>query len=127
MTTSRKSKQRDAILENLTSRFDHPTAEEIYLSLKETMPNISLATVYRNLCLLHSEGKIKAINAQDAVHYDGQMTNHRHVICKTCGRVFDIDIQVGDELIDLARRNFDGSIDDCKVIFYGQCKNCKTK
>lgn len=127
MTTSRKSKQRDAIIENLLSRYDHPTAEEIYFSLRETMPNISLATVYRNLCLLHNEGKIKAINAPDAVHYDGQMTNHRHVICTECGKVFDIDIEVGDELIELARQNFDGSIDDCKVIFYGQCKNCKTK
>lgn len=127
MTTSRKSKQRDAILENLLSRYDHPTAEEIYFSLRETMPNISLATVYRNLCFLHNEGKIKAITAPDAVHYDGQMTNHRHVICNTCGKVFDIDIEVGDELIKLAEEHFDGSIEDCKIIFYGQCKNCKTK
>lgn len=127
MPTSRKSKQREAVLENLLSRYDHPTAEEVYFSLKDKMPNISLATVYRNLYLLHSEGKIKAITAADAVHYDAQMTNHRHVICNRCGRIFDIDMDIGPELIELARQKFDGSIEDCKIIFYGLCKECKEK
>ncbi|MDD6021259.1 MAG: transcriptional repressor [Acutalibacteraceae bacterium] len=127
MTTSRKSKQRDAILENLLARHDHPTSEEVYLSIRESMPNISLATVYRNLYILLNEGKVKAIHGPDAVHYDADMKNHRHVICTGCGKIFDIDIDVSSELIELAKQKFDGSINDCKIIFYGLCKNCKEK
>ena len=54
----RHSKQRDAVLANLCSRCDHPTAEDIYFSLKSSMPALSLATVYRNLAALESAGKI---------------------------------------------------------------------
>ena len=46
------SKQRDAIEQFLATRYDHPTAETVYLNLREDYPKISLATVYRNLSLL---------------------------------------------------------------------------
>jgi Fe2+ or Zn2+ uptake regulation protein len=54
----RHSKQRDAIFDNLCSRYDHPTAEDIYFSLKPKIPALSLATVYRNLSQLVEDGKI---------------------------------------------------------------------
>ena len=52
----RYSKQREAIFENLQSRYDHPTADMVYTDLKRDFPNISLGTVYRNLSLLAEEG-----------------------------------------------------------------------
>ena len=50
------SKQRDAIEQFLATRYDHPTAETVYLNLREDYPKISLATVYRNLSLLAELG-----------------------------------------------------------------------
>ena len=52
MAAVKHSRQREAILTELRSRKDHPTAEELYLSLKPHMPNLSLGTVYRNLNML---------------------------------------------------------------------------
>ena len=52
------SKQRDAIEQFLATRYDHPTAETVYLNLREDYPKISLATVYRNLSLLAELGNI---------------------------------------------------------------------
>ena len=43
------SKQRDSILEFLATRKDHPTADVVYMNVREQLPNISLGTVYRNL------------------------------------------------------------------------------
>ena len=43
------SKQRDSILEFLAARKDHPTADVVYMNVREQLPNISLGTVYRNL------------------------------------------------------------------------------
>ena len=43
------SRQREAIKTFLAGRYDHPTAETVYLGIKEEFPNISLGTVYRNL------------------------------------------------------------------------------
>ena len=58
MKATRYSMQREIVLENVLSRKDHPTAEMIYEDVRETIPNISLGTVYRNLNLLSDEGKI---------------------------------------------------------------------
>ena len=49
MQQVRRSKQRDAILANLQARYDHPTAMELYLSVRQELPNLSLGTLYRNL------------------------------------------------------------------------------
>ena len=53
----KNSRQRNAILECVMSHHDHPTADIIYQELRESFPNISLGTVYRNLSLLTSLGK----------------------------------------------------------------------
>ena len=53
------SKQRDAIEQFLATRYDHPTAETVYLNLRKEYPKISLATVYRNLSLLAELGNIQ--------------------------------------------------------------------
>lgn len=127
MTVSRKSKQRDAILENLLSRYDHPTAEEVYTDVKNIFPNISLATVYRNLNMLSDDGVIRSIITKDAVHYDGHMSGHRHVICNKCGKIFDIDVDVTDDILKKAGQSFDGEIENCKLIFYGICYDCKNR
>ena len=52
------SKQRELILDSLRKRKDHPTAERLYLDLKNEMPELGIATVYRNLSDLCEEGKI---------------------------------------------------------------------
>ena len=69
------SKQRDAILSDLQKRYDHPTAEMVFASIREILPNISLGTVYRNLALLTELGEIiKVGSAEDGKeHYDGAL------------------------------------------------------
>ena len=48
------SKQRASIKDYLMHTTSHPTADTVYLHIKEEFPNISLGTVYRNLNLLAS-------------------------------------------------------------------------
>ena len=55
------SRQREAIKSFLMTRYDHPTAETVYLNIKEEFPNISLGTVYRNLSLLSDIGEIQKL------------------------------------------------------------------
>ena len=67
MPTLNYSKQRQAILEHLQSRKDHPTAEMIYHTLRKSMPNLSAGTVYRNLGLLTELGQVKKLAGLDGV------------------------------------------------------------
>lgn len=53
------SKQRESIKNFLVTRYDHPTAETVYLNIRKEFPNISLGTVYRNLNLLAEIGEIQ--------------------------------------------------------------------
>lgn len=121
---NKRSKQRDAILENLCSRRDHPTADELYFSLKQDMPQISLGTVYRNLNLLCDEKKIQKISVGGAEHYDGNANEHYHLHCVKCGRVVDVDMPLDEKIKDECKKYFDGEIFGFSITFRGLCSNC---
>ena len=85
------SRQRESIKENLMNRYDHPTAETVYLDVKKDYPNISLGTVYRNLSLLSEIGEIQKISSSNGPErFDGNPKPHFHFFCRKCGQVTDI-------------------------------------
>lgn len=120
------SKQRDAIISMLRSRYDHPTAEQLYTDLKKKYPKISLGTVYRNLALLESMGEIMKISSSgESDRFDGNANNHYHFECKECKCVFDIDMPVQATLNETAAQAINAEIHDHSLIFYGICKSCR--
>lgn len=125
LKTLNKSKQRDAIFTYLCSRYDHPTADQIYEAVKVDIPNISLGTVYRNLSLLADIGKITKLSCGDASeHFDANTEPHNHFVCKCCNRVIDVEMANTDFLNTLAATSFPGQIDGHNILFYGKCENC---
>ncbi len=120
----RHSRQRDAVLANLCSRYDHPSAEDIYLSLKPEMPAISLATVYRNLAQLESDGKIIRIGSGGTARYDGNISPHYHLSCLQCGGVVDVFMDDDCGICKKAAKVFDGKIISHSVLFTGYCSEC---
>lgn len=72
----KRSRQREAIRQCLTGRYDHPTAETVYMSIKDEFPNISLGTVYRNLSLLSDLGEVQKLLSVEA-RTDLTETRHR--------------------------------------------------
>ena len=88
------SRQREAILSVLRSTDTHPTANWIYTKVRETIPNISLGTVYRNLLDLSNSGEIICIDVGDgSLHYDGDIFPHLHLCCKNCNSVTDAKLE----------------------------------
>ena len=127
MANLKYSKQRETIRENLQSTTEHPTADMVYAKARETFPNISLGTVYRNLNLLVSEGEAIRISCGDSSErFDGNTSKHYHFICNCCNRVFDLfNIESLDHINTLASNNFDGVIEGHSAFFYGKCAECK--
>lgn len=77
----KRSKQRESIKKFLISRYDHPTAETVYMNIKEEFPNISLGTVYRNLSLLADIGEIQKLSTGIGPdRFDGNPKPHYHFI-----------------------------------------------
>ena len=91
MNTTRHSPKREAILQCLRSTTCHPSAEWVYSQLKSRIPDLSLATVYRNLARFRAEGAVQVIGCVDGEdRYDGDTAPHGHFVCRTCGAVIDL-------------------------------------
>ncbi len=122
------SKQRQAIKSYLMTRKDHPTADFIYMQMREEIPNISLGTVYRNLNLLADMGEIQRIRVEGTTdRFDGNPAPHYHFVCRDCGCVQDVPIQNDEHLNQVAEEVFDGQIEGHVTYFYGLCAKCMIK
>lgn len=119
------SRQREVIKDFLCTRKDHPTADTVYMNVRQQYPNISLGTVYRNLTLLSERGEIQRISVGDGVdHFDADTSPHNHFICKACGSVIDLEMENIDHIADAAGKNFNGRVDGHITYFYGLCGDC---
>ena len=125
MRTLKYSRQRESIKSCLMNRTDHPTADALYLSIREEFPNISLGTVYRNLNLLVEQGEaIKLTTEGGKDHFDGNPMQHYHLYCEHCGRVSDITMEPMQQLNTLAQVGYGGTIRSHSLLFLGECENC---
>ena len=119
------SRQRDSIKEFLASRKDHPTADGVYAGVRQSFPNISLGTVYRNLTLLADMGEIARLRVGDGVdHFDYNISPHYHFICSECGCVTDLELPFTQDLTEAAREEFAGEIVGQITYFCGRCGDC---
>lgn len=111
--------QRIKILKYLMEYKTHPCVEDIFLFLKNTMQDVSRATVYNNLMVFKDSGLVQEIMIEkDRGRYDGDTTPHGHFYCRECGAVFDISCH-----FDAQEENY--SVDQYQVYLYGSCHSCE--
>ncbi|MGL4948743.1 MAG: Fur family transcriptional regulator [Anaeroplasmataceae bacterium] len=123
MKHRRNTSQQKYIIEELAGRFDHPTAQQIFESLKQKHEFIGIATIYRNLNKLVEEEQIKKIVTHDSItHYDKLQNDHIHLICKKCNIIYDVPFEslINKEVPKLL--NFKVSYQDFHI--NGFCENC---
>ncbi|MBR7155575.1 MAG: transcriptional repressor [Lentisphaeria bacterium] len=119
--------QREAILEELRSLSCHPTADELHRRLKERMPHLSLATVYRNLEQFSRAGLVLKLDCGGEMkRFDGNVMPHPHIRCPECGAVADVDdlsvFELHERLLALLPIL---KCDTMGLEFSGRCQICK--
>ncbi len=120
------SRQREVIHDTLKTNVVHPTAEYIHGILKKKDPNISLATVYRNLNQLAASGIIKKIDGlEPSVHYDHNTHEHYHFICDKCKKVFDVEASVAPNVKIETQKQTGFLIVGHEITFHGLCAECR--
>ncbi len=125
--STRMTKQRQVILNELRKVTSHPTADNIYDMVRARMPHISLGTVYRNLELLARQGDIQKLSIDgDRVHYDGDVSEHYHIRCVKCGRVDDYPVEANISTKEL-NQGCGYEVAGFKLEFSGVCPKCKKK
>lgn len=124
-TKRRMTPQRRRILDELTRRCDHPTADQIYDAVRADLPHISLGTVYRNLDVLVQEGLATRLDAPGGqARFDADTQPHYHVRCRRCGRVDDVVADALEPLLLPHAQCLDYEITGVRVEFEGLCSTC---
>ncbi|MCD7927534.1 MAG: transcriptional repressor [Oscillospiraceae bacterium] len=129
--TKRYSKKREAILQALRASDRHPSAETLYQTLSPVYPDLSLATVYRNLALFKDEGLAVSVARTDGQErFDGRVSPHAHLICQGCGAVVDF-LQVDQKALSslVAEAAWQGGVQVARseLTCYGLCPSCSRK
>ena len=122
----RMTRQRRIILEELQKLHSHPTADEVYDTVRKRVPRISLGTVYRNLEILSQWGLARKLDLAGAPRrFDGSMEEHYHVRCVGCGEVEDVPVEPLPDLEASIRSNTDFEIIGHRLNFLGFCPRCR--
>ena len=126
-TRTKHFRKRDAILTCLRSTETHPSAEWIYENVRPEIPDISLATVYRNLALFKEQGMISSLGTVKGIErFDANPAPHVHYICTSCGDGVDLpQTTVPEEMNSAAAHASGGRVDCCQLTFTGICGNCR--
>ena len=124
--TTKQFRKRNAILECLRSTHSHPSAEMVHEMLRESHPDISLATVYRNLNYFKQQGLATSVATVRGVErFDANTEPHVHFICNGCDAVIDLEqIQVPQTLDEAVEKTSGCRVNSCQLTFNGLCGNC---
>jgi Fe2+ or Zn2+ uptake regulation protein len=120
--------QRLAVFRAVTSD-PHITADAVAEAVRKEIGAISLQSVYDCLSVLVAEGLVRRIQpaGSPARFEDRVADNHHHLICRTCGRMVDVDCAVGAAPCLTASDDNGYEIDEAEVVYWGRCPHCVRK
>lgn len=117
--------QRLAVLRAVSGQ-PHITADGVAEVVRAEIGAISRQSVYDALGVLVDVGLIRRIQpvGSPARFEDRVNDNHHHLICRTCGRVVDVDCALGSAPCLTASNDMGYEIDEAEVAYWGRCPEC---
>jgi Fur family transcriptional regulator, peroxide stress response regulator len=122
----RSTPQREHIYDVLLQKRDHPTAEEVFIRAKRSMPDISMATVYNCLDALVQCGLVRQVQIdRGATRFCPNMQEHGHFYCDGCDTVYDVDLPAKPNSRIILPHGF--TAEHFEVAIHGICPECAKK
>ena len=122
----RLTPQRVELVRLIAASEGHPSASELYASIKPHFPTMSHATVYKTLNLLKEMDQVFEIDLHGDSHYDGNRPQpHPHLICTQCNKIMDGDISLDGESLRNLEQVTGYTILRPQITLYGLCPDCK--
>jgi Fe2+ or Zn2+ uptake regulation protein len=117
--------QRLAVLRAVSDR-PHSTADDVAAVVRSEIGAISRQAVYDALGVLTDKGLLRRIQpaGSPACYEDRVDDNHHHLVCRTCGRMVDVDCAVGAAPCLTAADDSGYEIDEAEVVYWGRCPDC---
>ncbi|MEO1064572.1 MAG: Fur family transcriptional regulator [Actinomycetota bacterium] len=119
--------QRLAVM-RAVSATSHVTADDVMEAVRAEIGAISRQSVYDSLNVLVSKGILRRIEpAGSPARYEDRVgDNHHHLVCRSCGRLVDVDCAVGETPCLIPHDDGDFVIDEAEVVYWGICPECQT-
>ncbi|BBE31367.1 transcriptional repressor [Tepiditoga spiralis] len=111
------------IAEIILNATNHPSTDEIHLTLTKRGKNISFTSVYNIIKVLQKANLIKELKYSERSRFDPNLKPHSHFICEICGKVYDVD---GEQNISVPNEIMGMKVNEVEVIYRGICNNCKS-
>jgi Fur family transcriptional regulator, ferric uptake regulator len=116
---------RRLLLECLHDGSGHRTAEELAAQVQARAPDVHLSTVYRNLDELGRLGVVvHAHLGHGPATYHLATESHGHLVCDSCGQMFEAPDSLFDGLARNAQRQFGFRVDPHHFAVVGTCGAC---
>lgn len=133
MAQNYSTRSREYIAEYLKNNSDRTvSASDIYYYLENNDMKINLATIYRNLDRMTSEGtivKLKSADNEKSVYQfagnDSHCTHHVHMQCTKCGKIIHLDCGFMNEISKHLSDHHDFTLECKNSVLYGICSDCK--
>jgi len=124
----RVTSQRLVILRALRRHGGHATVDEIHRAVLRDLPGTSTPTVYATLDLLVELGLARKLDVGvGASRYDGRTEPHQHMVCRRCGRIEDLDVELDVEALVRAADATGFQARDTELVISGVCAACAAK
>jgi Fe2+ or Zn2+ uptake regulation protein len=117
--------QRTIIYEALVSMSGHPTPEQVYERVRQQIPSISLATVYKTINTFLETGIVhEASLHHGSIRLDSNLEPHHHMVCTKCKAIFDLEQEaIGPVLMNRTLPN-GFRVQRFSVEVLGLCERC---
>jgi Fe2+ or Zn2+ uptake regulation protein len=117
----RMTRQRQEVYRILQQERNHPTANDVFMRVKDRLPNISLATVYNCLEALVQHGIIRQVNFdRESSRYCPNLNEHGHFHDEVTGVIHDVDFKPGVHLADVLNLPPGALIEDVEITLRGK-------
>ena len=117
--------QRTVIMDALSCRKDHPTADQVYDQVKSTLMTVSRTTVYRVLETFVANGLAQKVGSLAAkARFDANAERHHHLECVHCGAIADLPHHVSYDIPLPESPEGLFQAHDYAILFKGVCAAC---
>jgi Fur family ferric uptake transcriptional regulator len=120
---------RRAVIELLAEQDCCLTAQEIFDRLRASGRRVGIASVYRVLDLLTSEGLVQRIDLGSGIaRYEPVLSggaHHHHLVCDACGKVEAFEDKGLEQAIHRLEEHSGYAVAGHDVVLHGACSDCQ--
>ncbi len=127
-TVRRPTRQRAAVEALLVDLDDFMSAQNLHARLRAQGQNVGLATVYRTLQAMASDGEVDMLRTAigEAVYRQCRSGHHHHhLVCRSCGRTVEVEGPAVESWAD--KVSADNGFSDVQhtLEIIGTCSSCQ--